>query len=392
MKYNSRTLDELCDVKIGKTPPRNQSRWFNSGASNDWKWVSIKDMGNCGKYISRTSETITDDAKKTFNYATVTDGTILLSFKLTLGRVVICNGEFVTNEAIVQLPIKDSSIIDRDYLYYYLKNYNWSNIGSTSSIATAVNSKMVKSIKVDFPDLETQQKIVRILSALDQKIELNDQENKNLETICDYLYKETIKNNDCKKTTIGSYCKTVITGGTPSTKDESFWGGNIPFVTIPDMHNKVFITNTERTITEAGITKSKITPRDSTIVSCIATVGLVSIASLECQTNQQINSAVPKNTFDTYFLYETLKNTAETLKAIGSTGSATLNVNKTAFSNVEIQIPNQEVIERYHAKVSPLFEKMHKNEVENLTLISLRDNLLSKLMTGEINLNKVTIK
>lgn len=157
------------------------------------------------------------------------------------------------------------------------------------------------------------------------------------------------------------------------------------------MHNKVFITNTERTITEAGATKSKIIPKGSIAVSCIATVGLVSVTSLECQTNQQINSAVPKNSYDTYFLYEILRNTAEILKAIGSTGSATLNVNKTAFSNVEIQIPNQEVIEWYHAKVSPLFEKIHKNEVENLALISLRDNLLPKLISGEINLRNVSL-
>ena len=155
------------------------------------------------------------------------------------------------------------------------------------------------------------------------------------------------------------------------------------------MHNKVFITNTERTITEAGVIKSKITPKGSIVVSCIATVGLVGVTSLECQTNQQVNSIVPKNSYDTYFLYETLRNMDETLKAIGSTGSATLNVNKTAFSNVEIQIPNQEVIKRYHTKVSPLFKKIHKNEVENLTLISIRNNLLPKLMSGEINLDRI---
>lgn len=174
MIYQTKELGELCDVKIGRTPPRNQPEWFNSGADDDWRWVSIKDMGNCEKYLSSTSETITNVAKNKFNYSVAISGTILLSFKLTLGRVVVTDGDFVTNEAIAQLPIKDPDIIDRDYLYYYLKNYDWSNIGNTSSIATAVNSKIVKSILISYPDIITQKKIVKILSAIDEKIRQNN--------------------------------------------------------------------------------------------------------------------------------------------------------------------------------------------------------------------------
>lgn len=183
MNYKTSTLNDLCDVSIGRTPPRSQSEWFNSGAKDDWKWVSIKDMGNCSKYISNTSETITNEAKIKFNYKTAAKGTILLSFKLTLGRLAICDEDFVTNEAIAQLPIKNSSVLDRDYLYYYLKNYNWSNIGNTSSIATAVNSKIIKDLKIVYPDIVTQRRISRLLSSIDAKIECNNRTNDNLHHI-----------------------------------------------------------------------------------------------------------------------------------------------------------------------------------------------------------------
>ena len=91
----------------------------------------------------------------------------------------------------------------------------------------------------------------------------------------------------------------IITGKTPSTKKEEFWNGDIPFITIPDMHNQVFTIDTERTISKVGA-KSLI-PKNSISVSCIATVGLVSISTKESQTNQQINSIVPKNDYDLYY-------------------------------------------------------------------------------------------
>lgn len=386
MKYNKEPLGSLClKVSSGGTPKSTNAEYYDGGTI---PWLNTKEVNFCRIYDTEKKITqlgLDNSAAKIIEPNRV----IVAMYGATAGRVAINKIELSTNQACCNLKI-DPNKADYEYVYYCLLN-EYEHLASLANGGAQqnLNSLTIKNFEIPVPDLETQKKIVRVLSVLDEKIELNNQENKNLEIICEYLHKETIKNNDCKKTTIGNYCKKVITGGTPSTKDKSFWGGNIPFVTIPDMHNKVFITNTERTITEAGVIKSKITPKGSIVVSCIATVGLVGVTSLECQTNQQVNSIVPKNSYDTYFLYETLRNMDETLKAIGSTGSATLNVNKTAFSNVEIQIPNQEVIKRYHTKVSPLFKKIHKNEVENLTLISLRNNLLPKLMSGEINLDRI---
>ena len=170
MKYK---LIDLCDIQIGRTPPRKEFQWFNTGATNDFTWVSIKDLGDCNKYINSSSETISCVGQKKFNIPIVKAGTILLSFKLTVGRVAIATKDLLTNEAIAQLPIKDPSKVDRDFLYYYLLRFPWSTLGSTSSIATAINSKIIKEMEVELPDIITQRKIANILSILDEKINNN---------------------------------------------------------------------------------------------------------------------------------------------------------------------------------------------------------------------------
>ena len=173
-------LGELCDVSIGRTPPRNEFKWFNQDAQS-FKWVSIRDMGNCDKYLYKTSETITVEGQREFNIPIVPCNTVILSFKLTIGRVAITGSEnMLTNEAIAQLPIKNERVLNKEYLYYYLKNFNYDTLGNTSSIATAVNSKTIKKLPVVVPPYEKQLEIVSILSSLDDKIENNRRINDNL--------------------------------------------------------------------------------------------------------------------------------------------------------------------------------------------------------------------
>ena len=141
-------LGDYFDVSIGKTPPRKEQWWFSTNTS-DVKWVSISDMGSCGTFISSTSEYLTNEAITKFNVVLVPDNTVILSFKLTVGRLAITDGEMATNEAIAHF--KTNNKVINPYLYMFLKNYKYGNLGSTSSIATAVNSKIIKSIQFLIP-------------------------------------------------------------------------------------------------------------------------------------------------------------------------------------------------------------------------------------------------
>ena len=140
--------DEYFDITIGKTPPRKESQWFSTNPS-DVTWVSISDMGNCGTYISKSSELLTKEAIDKFNIKVVPNNTVILSFKLTVGRIAITHGETTTNEAIAHFKTDKPYI--NEYLYCYLKDFNYQTMGSTSSIATAVNSKIIKAMPFVVP-------------------------------------------------------------------------------------------------------------------------------------------------------------------------------------------------------------------------------------------------
>lgn len=140
--------DEYFDIAIGKTPPRKEHQWFTNNQS-DVTWVSISDMGSCGTYISRSSEQLTQEAIDKFNIKVIPDNTILLSFKLTVGRIAITHGKMTSNEAIAHFKT-DKPFIN-EYLYCYLKDFNYQTMGSTSSIATAVNSKIIKAMPFVIP-------------------------------------------------------------------------------------------------------------------------------------------------------------------------------------------------------------------------------------------------
>lgn len=141
--------DEYFDISIGKTPPRKEHEWFKIVRADNIVWVSIADMGNCGLFIGDSSEYLTPGAVKKFNVVTVPDNTVLLSFKLTVGRIAITDGQMTTNEAIAHF--KTDNTIITEYLYCYLKSYNFQTLGSTSSIATAVNSKIIKAMPFVVP-------------------------------------------------------------------------------------------------------------------------------------------------------------------------------------------------------------------------------------------------
>lgn len=182
--WSSAKTEDLFDISIGKTPPRKESQWFSEN-DNDIVWVSIADMGQSGCFISNSSEYLTPDAVSRFNVKRVPAGAILLSFKLTVGRVAIAGCELTTNEAIAHFRMDDSSI--REYLFFYLKQFNYQTMGSTSSIATAVNSKMVKAMRIDIPPKETLEMFHSTVSPMFGKIKQNQQETQKLTQLRDAL-------------------------------------------------------------------------------------------------------------------------------------------------------------------------------------------------------------
>lgn len=186
MGWEYKPADTLFDIGIGKTPPRKEPEWFSSNPK-DMQWISIKDMGNSGAFITESSEYLIPQAIEKFNVRKIPENTVLLSFKLTLGRVSITTCETTTNEAIAHFKLTDQSYLTTEYLYLFLKNFDFNSLGSTSSIAMAVNSKTIKAINILIPDKGVaklfQNKIIDIFN----KIKIQTNEINNLIKIRDLL-------------------------------------------------------------------------------------------------------------------------------------------------------------------------------------------------------------
>ena len=177
--------EDFYTINIGKTPPRAERQWFSESKGNNKTWISISDMGSCGTFISDSKEYLTPEAQSKFNVVMVPVGTILLSFKLTIGRVAIADNELTTNEAIARFILPNSDY--REFTYLYLKQYKYESLGSTSSIATAVNSKIIKSMPFLMPTTEVLDKFSTVVSKLFDEINILSNESSRLATLRDTL-------------------------------------------------------------------------------------------------------------------------------------------------------------------------------------------------------------
>lgn len=186
-KNDGRTIcrtDEFFEITIGKTPPRKEKEWFSETPS-DCVWISISDMGSSGTFINDSSEYLTPEAVEKFNVKVVPDNTVILSFKLTVGRIAITVGPTTTNEAIAHFNTDNQKIVE--YLYCYLKSFDFGALGSTSSIGIAVNSKTIKAMDFLIPEDGELQEFFDIVHPMFQQIKNNQFENQRLIAMRDSL-------------------------------------------------------------------------------------------------------------------------------------------------------------------------------------------------------------
>lgn len=337
-------------------------------------------------------------------------------YGLRYGDLVVCEGGEPGRCAIWKEQIPNMKIqkalhrvrahdgLDYRYLYYW---FLWSGKrGALEQYFTGATIKhmpgqKLQEVLIDKPPLEIQKRMADILSAYDNLIENNQKQIKLLEEAAQRLYKEWFVDlrfpgyettpvvdgvpEGWRYRTVAEFGD-VITGKTPSTSKAEYYGGTIPFVTIPDMHNQIYPLLTEKSLTNTGANtqKNKFIPAKSILVSCIATVGLVNIAVEKCQTNQQINSVALFRGKDLYFVYESMLRIKDLLDNVGSNGATMTNVNKTKFSNIRIFCPPEQLIDAFYNFCAPVFDNILALSKSTVNAQQARDRLLPKLMSGEV--------
>ncbi|AXJ70658.1 restriction endonuclease subunit S [Mycoplasma bovis] len=333
----------------------------------------------------------------------VTEKTILYS---KVRPVKMHNGIFtdldfdniVVSNAFFTIDV-DESIADPHFIYYYLTDRKQISkmqiLAESSTTYPTLSLENVENFEIELPNINAQVHIGNLLSNIDKKINLNNKINDNLvkqaKLAYDYLFKNKQRNRSYnfdgqENVPLKDFCENIITGKTPPTTNESFFNGDIPFITIEDLSKSIFITKTHRTLSAEGANfqSNKFIPSGSLCVSCIATIGKIGFTTSLSQTNQQINSVIfPDNKYNNYIYFaleELFRN------ASFKTGNVFANLNKTEFSEILILKPSDELLLEFNKTTSILFKKIRSNSFENDTLYSIREKLLPLLMNGQVTI------
>lgn len=307
-------------------------------------------------------------------------------------------GKFNTYQRTYVITVKDIDNINLKYIYYALKlclqRFKLLSQGTSTKFLTL---KILNSFCIEVPPLQEQEQIVYTLTNLDDKIELNQRINNNLERQAQVAFQELFVDNarsDWQEGTI-SNLGMVIGGSTPSkAKPEYYTDQGIAWITPKDLslNKSKFISHGENDITELGLKNSSATimPAGTVLFSSRAPIGYIAIAAGEVTTNQGFKSVVPKPEVGTAYVYYFLKHNLPIIEGMAS-GSTFKEVSGAVMKSVPTQIPNNDTLAKFNAFCEPLFAQQKKLEEENCVLARLRDTLLPKLMSGEIDMRSVNI-
>ena len=361
----------------------------NYDDDGDYYFINGNNLRN-GKIIvdERTRKASVEEYnkyKKDLNHRT-----ILVSINGTLGNIALYNNEkCFLGKSACYFNVRDD--IDKLFIYYVVANRHFQNYIDIFANGTTIKNVSLRTMReypFKLPPHPEQRAIAGVLSSLDDKIDLLHRQNETLEALAQTLFRQWFveeADDDWEEKKL-SFFGDIICGKTPSKKKPEYFGGDFPFIKIPDMRGNVFIFDTADTLSESGMKsqKNKTLPAKSICVSCIATVGLVAMNTISSQTNQQINSIIPKKPEHRYFLFLHMRRATDLLKAMASGGTATLNLNTGNFSRINIDFPGENILLHFHNFIEPVFNKIFNNQSQIQTLEKLRDTLLPKLMSGEV--------
>lgn len=382
-------LEDICEMKYGKMPKKDRISEVGYPIFSGYRIVGYYD-----EYMYENPEVIV--------VARGVGGT---------GDVKLSPPKsYITNLSIaLQLNEK---IVHKKFMYYKLSNENLRLLDSGSA-QSQITINDLKRYIINIPPLKEQEKIANILSSLDDKIELNNEMNKTLEEMAQSIFKRwfvdfEFPNEDGQPykssggemveselgmipkgwevTNIDDICIKVTSGGTPSRKNKDYYDGDIIWIKTKEL-NDTFLFDSEEKISSIGLEKSsaKLFPPKTVMIAMYgATVGKLGISSTMITFNQATCGMVVNSEVCCYeYLYLHLINQREKLKNL-AIGSAQQNLSVSVVKEYNIIKPTKKIMNEFKHIIKPIYEEVELNQSNILDLKSLRDELLPKLMSGEI--------
>ena len=390
MKTREVKLGEVANVKGGKRIPKGIGL---INIPNGHPYIRVRDLNNKRLLeLDNSYEYVDNETQKVISKYTVKTGDVVLSIVGTIGLVAIV-GRTLDGANLTENCVKLSSFhgVNREFLYYYLRSdcgQQEIRCGTVGAVQAKLPIKNIQNIAINLPDYTTQERIASLLMSIDRKIELNQKINDNLEQQAAALFSSLYNrsNTEVRYTDLIQ----ILGGGTPKTGETAYWNGNIAFFTPKDVGTPyTFIT--EKTITEEGLShcNSRLYPVNTVFVTARGTVGKVGLSGVPMAMNQSCYALVGKETHQLLVYFYTLK-AVDRLKHKAS-GAVFDAITTRDFDSEQIMKLSDDDAKAFLCVAEPMFQEILNNSIENLRLSTLRDFLLPKLMSGEIDVSSVQL-
>ena len=309
MKYR---LKDIFDLQMGKTPSRSNPDYWNT---KDNKWISIADLTKTEKYILDTKEYLSDVAVKESGIKVIPANTVVMSFKLSIGKTAITKEQMYSNEAI--MAFHDKHIVDilPEYIFYLFKHRNWDEDSNKAVKGKTLNKATLSKIEVEICAIEKQREIVAVLDKMTLLLESRKNEIALLDDLIKARFVEMFGDHrfneyNFEKKMLRDTCK-VVTGNTPSRAVNEYYGDYIEWIKTDNIVSGQLnpITASE-SLSEEGMQVGRTVDENAILMACIAgsvaSIGRVCVTDRKVAFNQQINAIVPQE-YNTLFLYTLLQ-------------------------------------------------------------------------------------
>ena len=355
MKYK---LGEIFNLQMGKTPDRHSPKFWNEGTE---PWISIDDLTKCIKYIENTAEKITATAVDESGIKIIPKNTVIMSFKLSIGKVAITPKEMYSNEAIMSFIDKGVLKIEPVYLYYLLMHKDWDTGTNKAVMGKTLNKASLSQMTVNIHGYSEQLEIIKALDTASSIITARKQQLQKLDELVKARFVELFGDplgNDkgWQKALIAEVCNAIFGGGTPSKSHPEYFAGSIPWVSPKDMKSSVINDSIDH-ITEDAIAHSTTNLVPANSVLMVIRSGIlkhtlpVAINSLPVTINQDMKAFVPNETVKTAFLLYFFKAIENDVLA-GVRGVTADNIDFKAFQKRTIIVPPLALQEQFVAFVT----------------------------------------
>ena len=421
----SHRIRDICQTYSGGTPSRDKEEYYVQ-PPNGHPWLASREL-NGGKIYS-AEEHISEMGLQNSSAKYFPKDTVLIAmYGATAGRVGVLGAPMTTSQAICGM-MAHKELCSQRFLYYLICNESWKIVWENALGAAQPNISQQSILRhnVELPSTRNQEKILKILDPIEEGIELNQKISIVLNQKIQSLFRSWFIDFDPVKAKIGGKlpygmdeetaalfpysfedselgpiptgwnwgklgdCISVVGGGTPSTKNEEFWDGEYNWTSPKDLSNSnsIIMLDTERTITEAGLAKvsSGLLPENTVLMSSRAPIGYLALTKIPVAINQGYIAIPPKNSMSPNFMLSWIHFNMPLIEAYSS-GSTFPEISKKEFRKLPILIPPAELIEKFNEKTTRLYDSMETSLKQMNSLISTRDALLPRMMSGELSVS-----